>query len=113
MPLKIPFQFTDWSTVEAVLVPGSTGEARMRTLEQGDLRIRMAEYSAGYLLDHWCTIGHLVLVLEGELITELKDGPTTVMGKGTSFIVSDGLSAHRIRTVGPAKVLIVDGGFLR
>ena len=119
MSLKIPFHITDWETVPTTVVNGTTGTATMRIQQIGDpdkpaqaLRIRMIEYSANYLADHWCELGHLVFVLEGELINELKDGETTVMRAGSSYAVSDGLSSHRSRTVGPVKLLVVDGAFL-
>ncbi|MFZ1686436.1 MAG: DHCW motif cupin fold protein [Flavobacteriales bacterium] len=113
MSLSIPFQITDWDTVPTTVVRGTRGAATMRTQQFGDLRIRMVEYSANYLADHWCQLGHLVFVLEGELINELQDGATTVMKAGSSYAVSDGLSSHRSRTVGPVRLLIVDGAFLK
>lgn len=109
----IPFQITDWSQVPTTVVHGTSGTATMRTQQLGDLRIRMVEYSVNYLADHWCELGHLVFVLEGELINELKDGTTNVLKAGMSYHVSDGLSSHRSRTVGPVKLLVVDGGFLK
>ncbi|MCB0769043.1 MAG: DHCW motif cupin fold protein [Flavobacteriales bacterium] len=118
MSLKIPFQVTDWADVPVEEIAGTTGMARVRTVRFEDpeaghgLRIRMMELSAGFLLDHLCEVGHLVFVLEGEMINELHGGETRVMGVGKSFAVSDGLSVHRIRTNGPAKLLIVDGAFL-
>lgn len=113
MSLSIPFQITSWSQVPATVVNGTSGTATMRIQQLGDLRIRMIEYSANYLADHWCELGHLVFVLEGELINELKDGATTVMKAGSSYAVSDGLSSHRSRTIGPVKLLVVDGAFLK
>lgn len=113
MSLSIPFQITDWSQVPTTIVNGASGTATMRIQQLGDLRIRMVEYSANYLADHWCELGHLVFVLEGELINELKDGATTVMKAGSSYAVSNGLSSHRSRTVGPVKLLVVDGAFLK
>jgi len=113
MSLPIPFQITDWSQVPTTVVNGASGTATMRIQQLGDLRIRMIEYSANYLADHWCELGHLVFVLEGELINELRDGATTVMKAGSSYAVSDGLSSHRSRTVGPVKMLVVDGAFLK
>jgi hypothetical protein len=110
---NIPFQITDWSQLPTTVVNGASGTATMRVQQLGDLRIRMIVYSANYLADHWCQLGHLVFVLEGELINDLKDGATTVMKAGSSYAVSDGLSSHRSRTVGPVKLLIVDGAFLR
>lgn len=113
MSLSIPFQITDWSQVPTTVVNGTSGTATMRIQQLSDLRIRMIEYSANYLADHWCELGHLVFVLEGELINELEDGETTVMKAGSSYAVSNGLSSHRSRTVGPVKLLVVDGAFLR
>lgn len=109
----IPFQITDWSQVPTTVVNGTTGTATMRIQQLGDLRIRMIEYSANYLADHWCQLGHLVFVLEGELINELENGATTVIKAGSSYAVSDGHSSHRSRTVGPVKLLVVDGAFLK
>lgn len=111
--MKIPFQTTDWSQVPNTVVNGSTGTATMRTVQYDGLRIRMIEYSEGYLADHWCQLGHLVFVLEGELINEHEDGTVNVLKSGMSYHVSDGLSSHRSRTNGPVKLLIVDGAFLR
>ena len=78
----------------------------------GGLRIRMVEYSANYLADHWCQKGHLLFVLEGELITELADGKKFTMIKGMSYQVSDVLSSHKSFSATGAKLLIVDGSFL-
>jgi hypothetical protein len=113
MSLMIPFQITEWEKVPATVVNGRTGTATVRTQQLSALRIRMVEYSANYFADHWCELGHLVFVLEGELISELKEGAATVMKAGSSYAVSDGLSSHRSRTVGPVKLLIVDGSFLK
>lgn len=43
-------------------------------IEMGNIRVRIVEYSPGYTADHWCNKGHVLLVLEGELYTELSDG---------------------------------------
>ena len=60
-----PFTVTDWSKVEPTIHPGETGQAQWRTLNIGDLRVRMVEYSPGYLADHWCDRGHVLYVLAG------------------------------------------------
>ena len=91
----LPFTVTDWSQVAATKHPGETGEALWRTLDIGDLRVRMVEYSPGYLADHWCDRGHVLYVLEGELDTELRDGRTFKLKPGMSYQVSDfGDAAH-------------------
>ncbi|MBL8009333.1 MAG: DHCW motif cupin fold protein [Flavobacteriales bacterium] len=110
--MKIPFETIDWSQLPATTVNGTTGTATMRIIQHEGLRIRMVEYSANYLADHWCQLGHLVFVLEGELINEHADGTVNVLKPGMSYHVSDGLSSHRSRTNGPVKLLVVDGAFL-
>src|SRR6478672_2423497 len=91
----IPFGVTDWSTVAATEHPGETGTARWRTCHFGDVRVRMVEYSAGYLADHWCEKGHILLCLAGELDTELADGRRFQLRPGISYQVADGADAHR------------------
>ena len=105
----LPFTVTDWSRVAATTHPGETGQAFWRTLNIGDVRVRMVEYTAGYLADHWCDRGHVLYVLEGELVTELRDGRTFTLKPGMSYQVSDdGDAAHRSKTTVGAKLFIVD-----
>ena len=103
------FTVTDWSHIPPTRHPGERGEATWRTLEQGGLRIRMVEYSPDYLADHWCGRGHVLLVLEGELETELRDGRRFTLTPGMSYRVSDhGDAAHRSSTETGARLFIVD-----
>jgi hypothetical protein len=104
----VPFQTTDWSRVPSSKHPGDVGLATWRTLEVGNLRVRMVEYSPGYIADHWCERGHVLLVLDGELHTELADGRRVVLGPGTSYQVSDGAMAHRSSSPNGARLFIVD-----
>ena len=104
----IPFGTTDWSEVPPVEHKGETGTSHWRTREFGDIRVRMVDYSPGYLADHWCQKGHVLLVLDGELHTELADGRTVVLKKGQSYQVADGDLAHRSSTASGAKLFIVD-----
>jgi len=106
--LNIPFGTTDWSAVEKTTHPGETGTATWRTQTFDSIRVRMVEYSPGYLADHWCSKGHIILCLEGELHTELADGRVLVMRPGMSYQVADGADAHRSRTATGAKLFIVD-----
>lgn len=109
----VPFQTTDWNTIVGTQHSGECGTAQWRTMQWGDLRVRLVEYSAGYKANHWCTKGHILFCLEGELTTELKDGRQFVLKKGMSYQVSDDVSAHRSSTSTGAKLFIVDGGFLQ
>ena len=105
----LPFTVTDWSAVEPVVYPGETGQAIWRTFNIGDVRVRHVEYSPGYLADHWCDRGHVLYVLEGELVSELRDGRSFTLKPGMSYQVSDhGDAAHRSRTAVGAKLFIVD-----
>ena len=105
---NVPFCTMDWSTVKPTVHPGEPGQALWRTLEMGNIRVRMVEYSPGYKADHWCERGHVLLVLEGELITELSDGRSFVMKPGVSYQVADGANPHRSQTKNGAKLFIVD-----
>ena len=104
----IPFGTTDWSAVEATEHKGETGTSWWRTREFGAIRVRMVEYSPGYLADHWCSKGHVLLCLEGELNTELKDGRRFVLKPGMSYQVADNAEPHRSHTAVGAKLFIVD-----
>ena len=103
-----PFTVTDWQGVEVAQLPGETGFTRQRVRQFGDIRVRLVEYSAGYLADHWCEKGHILLCLEGELHTELADGRKFVLTPGTSYQVADHAEPHRSHTKVGAKLFIVD-----
>jgi hypothetical protein len=104
----VPFGVTDWAEVPKTEHRGETGVAWWRTREIGNIRVRMVEYSPGYLADHWCGRGHVLLVLDGELVTELKDGSSHLLRAGESYQVADDEMPHRSRTTGGAKLFIVD-----
>jgi hypothetical protein len=104
----IPFGITDWSSVPATKHTGERGKALWRTQHFGEIRVRMVEYSAGYLADHWCEKGHILLCLEGRLDTELADGRTFVLTPGVSYQVADQAESHRSSTDIGAKLFIVD-----
>jgi hypothetical protein len=104
----IPFGITDWSTIEPTAHPGVTGTALWRTCQFGNIRVRMVDYNAGYLADHWCRKGHILLCLEGQLETELEDGRRFTLTAGMSYQVADDAEAHRSSTATGARLFIVD-----
>jgi hypothetical protein len=104
----IPFDTTDWSQVERTEHAGERGVAYWRTKTFGGIRVRMVEYTSGYLADHWCVKGHILLCIEGELLTELKDGRTFRLAPGMTYQVADNAEPHRSRTDIGAKLFIVD-----
>ena len=105
---NIPFQTTDWSSIERTEHPGVTGMAYWRTQTFGDIRVRMVEYTPGYFADHWCVKGHILLCTEGELHTELADGRTFTLRPGMTYQVADNAEPHRSHTDVGARLFIVD-----
>ncbi len=110
---KIPFQTIDWTSIGKVEYKGETGTAYWQTIQFNGLRIRLVEYTNGYLADHWCQKGHIVHCLNGEFISELNTGEKIKLSKGGTYIVSDKLSSHRSISENGATLLIVDGDFLK
>lgn len=110
---NIPFQTINWELIEKTEHKGETGVAFWQTIQFDRLRIRLVEYSSGYLADHWCQKGHIVHCLEGEFISELKTGEKIKLTKGETYIVSDELSSHRSISEKGVKLLIIDGDFLK
>jgi quercetin dioxygenase-like cupin family protein len=105
---EIPFGTTDWSNVERTEHSALEGKAFWRTRKFGEVRVRMVEYTPGYVSDHWCSKGHILLCLEGELQTELDNGSVHVLLPGMSYQVADGAEAHRSISPSGAKLFIVD-----
>ena len=110
---QIPFQTINWSAIEKTEHNGESGTSYWQTIQFPGLRIRLVEYSKGYLADHWCEKGHIVHCLEGEFVSELKSGELVKLEKGGTYVVSDNLSSHRSVTEYGVKLLIVDGDFLK
>lgn len=100
----IPFCTINWGELTPTEYPGVTGKALWRTFEIGN--IRMVKYTPGYLADHWCKKGHVLL--EGELVTELSDGRKFILTPGVSYQVADDINPHRSYTKKGAKLFIVD-----
>ena len=105
---NISFGTTDWSQIAPTEHKGETGQALWRTQQFDEIRVRMVEYSPGYLADHWCKKGHILLCLEGELHTGLADGREFVLTPGMSYQVADNVEPHRSYTPTGVKLFIVD-----
>jgi hypothetical protein len=105
---NISFNTIDWSAVTPTEHKGTSGLAFWRTVQCGGIRVRMVECTPGYVSDHWCTKGHILLCLEGEWHTNLGDGRTFVLTPGMSFQVADDAEPHRSSTPVGARLFIVD-----
>ena len=106
--MALPMSITDWTQVAPTTHPGKTGFALWRTQCFGDIRVRMVEYSPGYVADHWCSKGHVILCLSGALDIELGNGKQLDLQQGQSYHVGDGDPPHRSSTGVGAKLFIVD-----
>ncbi|MFI5531969.1 DHCW motif cupin fold protein [Kitasatospora sp. NPDC051853] len=102
------FTATDWDEVPVERHPGETGVALWRTRTFGTVRVRRVDYTPGYVADHWCRKGHVLFVLDGELVTTLDDGRVVTTGAGSSYQVADDREAHRSSAPAGARLLIVD-----
>lgn len=109
---NIPFQVIQWDKISKEEHRGENGTSFWQTVEMPGLRLRIVEYSPGYLADHWCKKGHIVYSLEGSFVSELQNGESFSLSKGMSYIVSDEISSHRSLSKEGVKLLIIDGAFL-
>jgi len=111
--INIPFQTIDWTLIPKIEHPGESGTAFWQTVQFSGIRVRIVEYSKGYLADHWCQKGHILHCLEGEFVSELQTGEKFILTKGMTYVVTDELSSHRSSTEHGVKVMIIDGDFLK
>lgn len=105
---SFPFQTLDWNSIAAEEHKGTTGTSWWKIFKMGGIRIRMVEYSAGYIADHWCNKGHIIYCISGEMLTELEDGREFNLSQGMSYQVGDNSNAHRSRSKDGCTLFIVD-----
>jgi hypothetical protein len=110
---NIPFNTIKWDDIEKIEYKGETGSAFWQTKQYEGLRIRIVEYTAGYLADHWCKIGHIVHCLEAGFVSELQTGEKFTLTKGMTYVASVDMSIHRSIAENAVKLLIIDGDFLK
>ena len=103
-----PFETIDWHAIEKVKYNGTGGYAYWQTIMMGDIRIRMVEYSAEYIADHWCNKGHIIYCIKGKMKTELRDGRKMILTKGMTYQVGDDSMGHRSSSKKGCRLFIVD-----
>ena len=105
----LPTGVTDWSSLSASSQPGAMGAATIRGRHIGDMQLRLVSYSAGYMADHWCHKGHIVVVIAGAAMIEHEDGRRYELSAGMAYHVSDDEQApHRLTSREGASVFILD-----
>ena len=102
------FETIKWSEVAIEEHPGDTGFATWKVKKLNDIRVRLVEYSPGYKANHWCSKGHVLFCMDGEMDTELEDGRVMKLTKGMCYFVGDNNEAHRSSTSTGCKLFIVD-----
>jgi quercetin dioxygenase-like cupin family protein len=105
---SFPFQITDWNNIPKEEHKGESGSAWWQVQRVNSIRVRMVEYSAGYKADHWCSKGHIIYCIEGEMDTELADGRVMKLSQGMCYFVGDNSEAHRSATATGCRLFIVD-----
>jgi quercetin dioxygenase-like cupin family protein len=103
-----PISITDFATISPEIHKGDTGIAEWRTLYRDDIRIRLVTYSAGYLADHWCSKGHIIFCVAGEMETELNDGSKHILKASQMYTVGDDAGSHRTYSKEGCTLFIVD-----
>ncbi len=68
----------------------------------------MVEYTPEYLADYWCSRGHVLFVLEGELVTDLNDGRKFTLRPWMSYQVAIDAEPHRSSTSIGGRLFTVD-----
>ena len=104
----VPFAAIDWERIPPEEHSGESGNARSRSYVSEGLRIRMVEYSAGYVADHWCHKGHVVLCVRGQFVSRHQDGSVHTIRQGMSYVVGDETAPHRSVSERGATLFIVD-----
>lgn len=102
------FQTIDWTTIPREELSGEQGTVVRQVVFMGNIRVRRVAYSAGYIADHWCSKGHVLHCLEGEMDTELEDGRHFKLTTGMTYLVGDNSEPHRSSTQTGCQLLIVD-----
>lgn len=105
---SFPFSVTDFARIEPVIHQGITGYAEWKIIQRDEVRIRLVTYSPNYLADHWCSKGHIIFCVEGEMETELADGRKHLLTKGLLYTVGDNSDKHRSYSKNGCVLFIVD-----
>lgn len=107
---RCPFRVVSFDTLEKMHMAGETEAFAVYAQDNaGGIRMRVVDYAPGFLLDHWCDIGHFGYVLSGEVMIELRGKPSQHLKAGEAFLVStDGDASHRVYTESGVRMLLLD-----
>ena len=103
-----PFQTFNWTDIKKKEYIGENGKAYWQIVYAGEIRVRLVEYSPNYKANHWCSKGHIIQCIQGEMETELVDGRFMKLSAGMSYFVGDNCEAHRTSSTNGCHLFIVD-----
>jgi hypothetical protein len=105
---SFPPSCINWTNLSSEKILGESGFSISRKQSVGKINTRLIEYSSNYLADHWCEKGHILFVIDGELILEHPNNFNQVIKKGMAYIVGDNSMPHRAKSIVGAKIFIID-----
>jgi hypothetical protein len=106
---NVPFTVLDWNKIVPIEHKGEKGTSFWQTVESGNIRVRMVQYSPGFRSDHFCPRGHILLVLDGKFSVLMKNGISHELTPGMSFHAGDDEeNPHLGYSQNGATVFIVD-----
>jgi len=82
---NVPFEAMGRTKVPAAERKGEKRISFRHVREAGNARVRMVDDSAGCQADYCGSRGHVLFVLEGGIVLELKDSLTFPLGRGMGF----------------------------
>lgn len=100
-PIRIGFDEIEWESP----APG----LRVKARETGDQRLRLVEFSEGFVEPDWCTKGHTGYVLDGAMELDV-DGQTITLRAGDALHIPAGdATRHRhIRSLPQVVLFLVE-----
>ncbi|MHC4646672.1 MAG: cupin domain-containing protein [Planctomycetota bacterium] len=78
---KVDFESMAWES--------PTAGVRFKAYEQDGKKLRLAEFSKGFVEPDWCSKGHIGYILEGQLEVNF-DGKVIVFGPGDGIFIPAG-----------------------
>lgn len=107
--INVLYSEINWDEIPITKHSGETGYEWRRTFEKGNICIRLTAYSPGYKSEHWCCRGHVIHMLEGEVIFQPKTGSEKLLEKGMTCCFSDNQeNPHKLYSISGSFLLIID-----
>ncbi len=100
MDYRLAFDDVDWE-------PALGGTARLKRIVNDGKGFRMVELTPKTVHAHWCEIGHIGMIVEGDLEIDF-DGDKINMHAGDAISIPDGVKdRHRPRAISDRVVMFL------